>query len=276
MSPDMQPSDLVEEVLRGRVSSQEVRLDLIDACYERVARRDRRRRIGIAAAAMALVVAIVIPLGAHRSNGAVEVDQPSGKHHPSAPHTPTSIPGSTSTTFGSIVIAPAAQPRVETPGTTPAPAAPTDRVAEPGTSIPSAPTTTTTVSDRRATSTTSTTIASPYPPLIDGLPRITMVLDDSGLHGPATVTVTPDLNWFGSLEILLLDQRSDKFSVAGNATSYLVSTDGAIFVASWDGSKDELVTTSMQVGHTYTLQAQDGSSYTDIPGATATLTIVPG
>jgi hypothetical protein len=62
--------------------------------------------------------------------------------------------------------------------------------------------------------TTTTTIASPYPKQL-AAHRITLVVDDTGLHGPATCACA------GDVEILFLDQRvTTRYT---NASAYVTS-----------------------------------------------------
>jgi hypothetical protein len=134
-----------------------------------------------------------------------------------------------------------------------------------------APARSTTTVGHRAT--TTTTIASRYPPIQDGDARIIVVLDDDGLHAPATVRVGPSL----SIEVLLLDKRSNK-STNPNvvSTAYVYTLEGPLGGAAWDGSQAPLTGYLVEPGHAYTLQAVDETGANDIPGATATFTVLAG
>jgi hypothetical protein len=231
----------------------------VDMVFDRIEtraagiRRRVHRRIGASVVAVVLVgvgVAFALP-GAH-ARASVDIEQPGRSHH--GAHDKTTSP----TTIGPTETKNLADPSHTGTGSSPPPAVigPDDQhheVVVPGaspTTLPyrdpsSSPTTTpdeqttpTTTRADESTTTTTTVSNSDIPPIAPGHTRMTVILDDTGLHAPSFVA-TGD-----AVEILFLDQRSSR----PVKSAYLSSRDitgfvDTIMVARWEPSPTAHITT---------------------------------
>ncbi len=202
------PDQMLEDLVVGNAIKSidfdpvELQLPVIAMRAGRLRRTAHMKKAAIAGASLAVVIALVTAMtgaGAHR---AVRVQSPNGRRV----HTRVTTPASTSphqifttTTAQSLITPPPADKPsgnsavlpIATPATEPAP----------NHSHVSAPTTT---REAQPSDTTPTTMApSPYPPIDDGVTRMTLVLDDDGLHVPATFSASC------CVEVLFLDHRTD-------------------------------------------------------------------
>ena len=263
--------DPVRDVMRGLIPAIDPPLDVIDTRASRLRRRFRLRMAGLAGALVIGTVATAGALTGGASKSAVEVANRHGRH--------SKIMVTPTTSATTRVTRPKTATTVTTPASGMAPGQPTNPT--PGATTPNAgpapiivpgPTTPRTSPHGGPSPTTVTTAPSPkYPPIIPSHPRMTVVLDDAGLHAPTTFAVGSG----GYIEILFLDQRSHPTPVFNkpNGTAYLYSTGLMFSIERWDGSQDELFPWEVSPG-ALVLQASDGACYCDIAGASVTVTLV--
>jgi hypothetical protein len=272
-SPDVFGSeDPVRDVMRGLIPAIDPPLDVIDTRASSLRRTFRLRMAGLTGALVLGTVATAGALTGGASKSAVEV-QNRGSRHSKIVVTPTTHgrnthPNTNTTAPISVTSAPLVAP---VPTTNPTPGVSTP--SSPGAPIvvpvpttartsPSSPTTVHSVPNP----VTTTTVPAPnYPPIGPNHTRMTVILDDTGLHAPVTFKAN-----YGSghaVEILFLDERSN-----GSPGLDYVKTGTGILVKSWYSGPIRawaLTPGTLQLG------VLDYPCLCAIPGVTATVTIVP-
>jgi hypothetical protein len=257
--------DPVDDELRDALSStrpsHSVRLDNIDHKIVRLQRRAFLRAAGGAALLVAAVVFVGSALSPRDGTQSLNVQPPVNTTTPSVRTVPASVPApavSGPKSHDHRIITPAlspttnqSQPQRHTIHSAP-PVSPNNSVA---------PTPTTTREQAPpSTATVPTTTPLPVgPPLPAGHTRITIVLDDTGLHAPATFAAGDHI------EFLFLDQRSQHGFI-----SWLIN-DGGPRVSRWDGKTETLSSYALKPGTTLEFHVDDESCACTLPGRTWTV-----
>jgi len=263
--------DPVGDVMRGLIPALDPPLDVIDTRASTLRRTFRLRMAGLTGALVIGTVATAGALTGGTSKSAVEVENRDGRHSKivvtpttqgrnTHPDTNTTVPTSVTSTPG---VAPVPTTNSTPGGSTPSsPGAPA--IGPVPTTARTSPPTVDTVPG--SVPTTATTVPAPTsPPIGPNHTRMTVILDDTGLHAPSTFKAN-----YGSahaVEILFLDRRSN--SQVG--LDYL-KTDTGILVRSWITGQP--ISAWALTPGTLQLGVLDYRCLCAIPGVTATITIV--
>jgi hypothetical protein len=251
------PADgALREALHATRPTHAMRLENIDRNIARL----RRRTVGRVVAGVAVVVAAVVFVGSALSPRSAPQSlrvRPPKNTVPRAKLIPTTLPAAP-------VSGPKSQrSRVGTPSPT--------TVQPQLRTVPPAPTTTphdsvaptpTTTRDQSPPSTVTVPTTTPLPvgpPLPAGHTRITVILDDKGLHAPATFAAGDHV------EILFLDQRSQH-----GYLSWLIDNGGPRVVR-WDGKVQTLSSWRLKPGTTLEFHVDDEQCACTLPGISVTI-----
>jgi hypothetical protein len=235
-------------------------LETISARTRQIAFR-RRARVGafLGGATLVLAAAVAAASPSPSANGRVQT-QPD--------QTPTTHARHIETPSSTIVAGPTTT--VLTPATVVAPSTTLAPVSSPTTaptpvSVPATPVTT------RPTAPTTTTVPSVPAPV-----RVTFILDDQGLHGPASIAAS------GEVDIIWRDQRSAAVAQQDPWPWVQITAPGYTtqeIRAYWDNDRYGNFGAIWQVDHvsgTVQLQALDKKFGTNLDNGYATLTVVAG
>jgi hypothetical protein len=208
MSAEMEFDDEIRANVAATRPDCRPAIGQISARANALRRRAQFRMAGIASVLVVLTagVAYALPSGGHPSS--LNVSAPHGHrgHHGTHAHTttvPTTLPsvrGSVPTTLGGVVPPSTPRPHVSTPVSSPSGTTPSTLLGSPPTTdggpVTAPPTTV-------GSPAPPTTQAPPnYPPIKAGDTRLVIVLDDAGLHAPASFPQGR------TVEILFDDRRS--------------------------------------------------------------------
>jgi hypothetical protein len=253
--------DELRDALYSTRPSHSVRLDNIDHNIVRLRRRAFLHAAGGAALLVAAVVFVGSALSPRDGTRSLNIQPPLNTTAQSARTVPVSVPAppvSGPKSPGPRIITPApspttvqSRPQPRTIHTAP-PVSPRNSVAP-------TPTTTREQTPPSMVTVPTTTPLPVGPPLPAGHTRITIVLDDTGLHAPATFAAGDHI------EFLFLDQRSQR-----GYMSWLTN-DGGPMVSRWDGKTQTLNSYALKPGTTLDFHVLDESCACTLPGRTWTV-----
>jgi hypothetical protein len=234
----------LDELIRAELDATrpEPTFDL-DRIETRGAQLRWKGRTQLAVLAVAAVIAVVVALAATATTGSKQVNVADDRP---ATDTPVTTARATTTTIRPTTTTITATPSDDAPRQ-PSRAAigagPSTTDTVPSIDTPTTvdeqptPTTVKTVTPT-TTPTTPTTVYDPYPPVPESGRRMIIMVDDDGVHAPATFKGDKPI------QIVFVDNRT----VRPNGDAMLYSTDGGFFAWAWDGTKNEVGSAQPPVG----------------------------